>query len=125
MLRPEGGDPGVKYVCTLGVPAGGVPRAYGLKSSRVAGVPQCQTVGWPREQGPLVSLCEARVGVQVEWGLGSVWGRTQEANLACMGEREGEGGSSKIWTPCESEGSPGSPEGKRGDEGPQERVGGA
>ena len=126
MLRPEGGDPGVEYVCTLGVPAGGVPRACGLRSSRVAGVPQCQTVGWPHEQGPLVSLCEASVGIQVEWGLGSLWGLwSQEAKLARMGERDQEGGSSKIWTPCQSEGSPGSPEGKRGDEGPQERVGGA
>lgn len=44
MLRPEGGDPGIQYVCTLGAPAGGVPRAPGLKSSRVAGVPQCQTL---------------------------------------------------------------------------------
>lgn len=103
----------------------GVPRAPGLKSSRVAGVPQCQTVRWPHEQAPLVSLCEASLGVQVEWGLGSLWGRwSQEAKLACVGERGWEGGSSKIWTPCESEGSLGSPEGKRGD-GQQESLGGA
>lgn len=88
MLRPEGGDPGVQYACTLGAPAGGVPRAPDLKSSTVAGVPQCQTVRWPHEQAPLVSFCEASLGVQVEWGLSSLWGRwSQEAKLACVGER--------------------------------------
>lgn len=72
VLRPEVETRGLS-VCVFGDACRGSSQGLWFRKFKSGWVAQCQTVGWPHEQGPLVSLCEASLGIQVGWGQGSLW----------------------------------------------------